>query len=761
MFAYDTETTGVALWNGCLPFFAAGCDEEGLLTWWEWDVDPFSRKPKIPLAHIEELDGYLCSDEMVAHNANFDLVATERLLKKVDPSWEVAWDFTAIDDTLIAIHCLRNLWQKNFHGLKALRSIFLQIPPTKEEEIRRATNKARGICRTKRFIEKHGEWRTADATDAHWPGIKRQPKAGWWVFDMWLPRAIATLAPEFLPEEEHERSFPTVQQSGTTSKSDRPHDQGRGLGKRRGTNHKISGGNYRTQQTDTNSSSGCANLEREPERNHHSWFTVLREYALEDVESTIALWWVLRDAIREEGLWDQYLERRKLLEITYDMEIRGVTVLNSLPEEVERYSKESQSYAERATKLVPFEVNLNSPQQLCKVLYEHFELPILKRTDKGQASTDEATLTQLQDEGNEKSRRFIDNLLRSRRSAKTGDYADAYDRWSVREVGTSRKDKVAATNGDLVHREIQQPKRHSRIRTREDTHQDQQYSLPAIHSSYFITGTKFTRQSCSNPNLMNIGTGKEDEEGEIKYNLRTQFGPAPGRIWIGIDYSNLELRLWGYLCGNREFIECFERGENVHLMIAREIHPKLQKLSDNAAKETKPYKHTKNGDFAIIYGATPKTADLTYKVTGAYNKLTKRFPEVRAFTRELHKEVTQLGYIETLTGYRLYIPPEDPHKAVSGKIQGTAGSIIGRAMIDCYDYLQDNPHLDTHIIMQVHDELVFDAPASLPNVKDYLDLPQKLMQLMAQQGDKLGIPTPVSGELIKDNWSHGEPIDAV
>lgn len=172
-------------------------------------------------------------------------------------------------------------------------------------------------------------------------------------------------------------------------------------------------------------------------------------------------------------------------------------------------------------------------------------------------------------------------------------------------------------------------------------------------------------------------------------------------------------------------------------------------MSDDEAKRTKAYKSTKNGNFAIIYGATPVKADLTYKVPGAYQQIAERFPEVRTFTQQLHQEVQTRGYIETLTGYRLYIPLEDPHKAVSGKIQGTAGSVIGRAMVNCQQVL-DEQYTPGRLILQVHDELVFDVPKSYPSW-----LPQEISNAMIRIGDDINVPLEVGGDLITDNWAEG------
>jgi DNA polymerase I-like protein with 3'-5' exonuclease and polymerase domains len=111
-----------------------------------------------------------------------------------------------------------------------------------------------------------------------------------------------------------------------------------------------------------------------------------------------------------------------------------------------------------------------------------------------------------------------------------------------------------------------------------------------------------------------------------------------------------------------------------------------------------------------------------------------------------------------MTGYRLYIPKGEPHKAVSGRVQGTAGSIIGRAMAITSTYLEDTQYVtqrDPKLILQIHDELLFDFPEDMPNFDTHI---HNLLTLMEVQGKAIGIPLPVEGKLIREDWSTGETV---
>jgi len=164
MLAFDTETTGTDLYHGCLPFFFAFCGEQGKLAWVEWQVDPFTRLPVINLEELGYVVDLLCSDEIVAHHAGFDLRAMERVIEFAEYPHDVVWEWDGIQDSLVASHALRNLWG---HSLKHLREVFLYVDECKQAALRDAVNKARRICRSKKFIAKHGEWRIADSSDPH------------------------------------------------------------------------------------------------------------------------------------------------------------------------------------------------------------------------------------------------------------------------------------------------------------------------------------------------------------------------------------------------------------------------------------------------------------------------------------------------------------------------------------------------------------------------------------------------------------------
>jgi len=168
-------------------------------------------------------------------------------------------------------------------------------------------------------------------------------------------------------------------------------------------------------------------------------------------------------------------------------------------------------------------------------------------------------------------------------------------------------------------------------------------------------------------------------------------------------------------------------------------------------KDDKHYKPIKNGFYSIIYGAKKSHSDATFGKEDAVNSIIKRIPQVRSFTNKLHREIIKRGYITTIGGYRLYIPRNEPHKAVSGFIQGHAGWVIGQAMILCQEYLKQIK--DVCMILQVHDELIFEGPVGF-----HKTIGKELARLMSKAGEQYNIPTPINMTLITNNWAEGEEI---
>lgn len=448
-------------------------------------------------------------------------------------------------------------------------------------------------------------------------------------------------------------------------------------------------------------------------------------YAGMDVERTLKLATIFKSTIKaDKQLTRLYQERAALLPITYRMEHDGVTLHSEkLQTEINRHHKLMTFNETQARLKIPVKLQKKNPEVLgekgltsTKCLREiffsadGFGLPSVKKTASNQDSVDAQTiehLTQVVD--SERSKDFLQRLLAFRRHGKSLEYLLSYQRYMD---GANR-----------------------------------------LHSTINICGTRETRQSTSNPNFQNVGKGRTLEDGTKEHNLRTVFGPPPGWCWLSCDYDNKELRIWGYSTGNSELIDCFERGDSVHLLIMEEIWGFADKQADE-------YRWTKNGDFSIIYGASEHKVDATYKKRGAYRKLVKRFPEVADFSNSKISEATAnqiehgIPFIRTLGDYPLVIPMTEPHKASNYFVQGSAGFIMGRAMRAVSDYLTRDIGF---ITMQVHDELVF----AVQKHKLTHDVVSLLKHHMEQAATSVGIPIPVDINVIDSgcSWSDGVPMN--
>jgi DNA polymerase-1 len=325
---------------------------------------------------------------------------------------------------------------------------------------------------------------------------------------------------------------------------------------------------------------------------------------------------------------------------------------------------ERQIYRESGT-----EFNLNSTPQLRHVLFEKLQLPVLKRTKTG-ASTDADVLGELAAAGH----RVPQLLLEYREVAK---------------LRSTYLDVLPA----CVHSETDR-----------------------IHSSFSQTGAATGRLSSSDPNLQNIPV-RTARGGEI----RRCFVPRPGWVLIVADYSQIELRLLAHLSSDPEFVAAFKRGGDVHRETAATIFG-----VEPAAVTAEMRARAKTINFATIYGQGPFSLarqlgislDEAKRFIDVYFE---RFAGVRRFLDACIERAREVGYSETIFGRRRYIPElRDRNRsirsfgervAMNSPLQGSAADVIKRAMIGLHAALRDQD-LSSHLILQVHDELVVEAPAA-------------------------------------------------
>jgi len=394
------------------------------------------------------------------------------------------------------------------------------------------------------------------------------------------------------------------------------------------------------------------------------------KYGGGDVERTFLLHKECQKELTRCKLNSQYEFRMQLLPALYDLQTNGINVnidrINRLLElniwQLEEIRKNLQSIAGNTMFIDP-----GKDASLKHLIHSISEIPILIYTKDGKPSFSKETLIEYE-------RIFFDKpaipLLKAWRKCNK----------QVIDLHSWKDWCVVTTN----------PSQPTSYR---------------IHSNLNATGTKWTRQSSSNPNQQNFNK-------ELDY----LFSPPENHYWLYADVVNIELCIWAYEVGSKALIAEFERGRSVHLIIANILYPELiAQLGEAAFKETKTYTRCKSGTFARMYGGGNHKVDTTYGIPNASAIVDAKLPEIGMFFKRCEKqrlacdEKYDYPMIYTRQGYRLDVPRNSPHKAVSGRIQGAAGLIVQDMMIQ----IQKDPFIKSRsgkMIQQVHDSLKLEFP---------------------------------------------------
>jgi DNA polymerase I-like protein with 3'-5' exonuclease and polymerase domains len=453
-----------------------------------------------------------------------------------------------------------------------------------------------------------------------------------------------------------------------------------------------------------------------------SWRQVCAKYAVQDVVRTLGLYFFFQESLVEQGLWDVYRREMDLLPTTYLMEHAGMycepqrltRVLNS-------FSLQALEHATKAEQLFGIE-NANSGDQIVTCL-KKAGLATSKITASGSPSTNADALRDLA--------QYLEHKPKC--SARHKQIAEA-----LREMVGFDPDKDDPGEQKIPgYRTFTSGERYLKGYYDLLDHQD------FLHPSFNQIGTNWTRFSCSNPNTQNVSS-------KSVLPLRSVFGPPPGYIWVAIDYSQIELRLYAYASKDKALIRSFEQGHDFHMTVACAIY------SLPPEKITKEMRRiAKNTNFAIIYGASPRKIDATSGRPGTFAQFTKQFPNAGLFMQQIIDDVNRTGYITTLDGYRLHVPPNEPYKGLNGKIQGTAGRIVKQAMADVVAAeLIDFKPGGSAIVGNIHDEIVYQFPLSYP----WQALTRRIIRVMENCGTRLDVVTPVDASVVRENWAASQPF---
>ena len=429
-------------------------------------------------------------------------------------------------------------------------------------------------------------------------------------------------------------------------------------------------------------------------------------YAAEDADITLRL---------HNTIWAKLKEIPELKNLLIDVEVPLACVLSRMEQEgvlidSQRLSQQSQDLAARIAELEkevheeagePF--NLGSTKQLQHILFEKMSLPIIKKTPKGAPSTSEDVLQEL--------------ALEYPLPKKIMEYR------GLTKLKNTYTDKLPKM---INHR------------------------TGRVHTSYHQAITATGRLSSTDPNLQNIPI--RNEEGR---RVRQAFVPRKGNKFVAADYSQIELRIMAHLSGDKGLLDAFAHGKDIHKATASEVFGvPLDEVTTEQRRSAKAI------NFGLIYGMSAfglaKQLNIPRNEAQKYMDLYfERYPGVLEYMDSTRESAKEKGYVETVFGRRLYLPDIKASNgarrkgaeraAINAPMQGTAADIIKMAMIKVDDWISKNAADDVTMMMQVHDELVFEIK------EDKVDSYVKTINTLMESAATLNVPLVVEAG-VGENW---------
>jgi len=433
------------------------------------------------------------------------------------------------------------------------------------------------------------------------------------------------------------------------------------------------------------------------------------EYAAEDADVTLRLWQVLKPRLVAEHMATVYQTlERPLVAVLARMERRGISI------DREVLSRLSGDFAQRAMRLeeeirqlAGEPLNPGSPKQLGDILFGKMGLPGAKKTKTGAWSTSASILEDLAEEGHALPQKILE--------------------WrQVSKLKSTYTDALPAFVNPHTHR---------------------------VHTGYALAATPTGRLSSSEPNLQNIPV--RTEEGR---KIRRAFVAAPGHKLVSADYSQIELRLLAEIADVPALRQAFRDGLDIHAMTASEMFGVPVKGMPGEVR-----RRAKAINFGIIYGISAfglaNQLGIPREEAGAYiKKYFERFPGIRAYMDATKEDCRKNGYVTTLFGRKCHYPDikaSNPsirafneRAAINARLQGTAADIIRRAMIRMDEALAKQ-HLSAQMLLQVHDELIFEVPED--EIARTLPVVKRVMEEAPFPAVALTVPLQVDARAA-DNW---------
>jgi len=428
-------------------------------------------------------------------------------------------------------------------------------------------------------------------------------------------------------------------------------------------------------------------------------------YAAEDVDIVLKLHRVLSAELQKHSTLEEVYDtiEMPLLPVLARIERNGVIIDSDiLMQQSHELKSRMQEIEMEAHDLAGETFNISSPKQIQAILYDKMNLPVLAKTPKGQPSTAESVLQELAEEHK------LPKLILEYRS--------------VSKLCSTYADKLPL----MIHPETGR-----------------------VHTSYHQAVAATGRLSSSNPNLQNIPI--RTPEGR---KIRKAFIAPKGYTLVAADYSQIELRIMAHLSGDKSLLDAFDKGLDIHKTTAADVFGvAIDDVNDDQRRSAKAI------NFGLIYGMSAfglaKQLGIGRSEAKEYIDLYfSRYPNVKTFMDDTREKAKEDGFVETVYQRRLYLPEINARNAarrqyaertaINAPMQGTAADIIKLAMINIDDWLQKSD-FDAKMIMQVHDELVFEVATG--QLDDFI----REIDTRMSENDRLKVPLVVDiGH--GDNW---------
>ena len=436
-----------------------------------------------------------------------------------------------------------------------------------------------------------------------------------------------------------------------------------------------------------------------------------KDYAAEDADITFRLYKKFIKNLKSEKMINIYeIFEKPMIEILAFMEMKGIKIDSNFLKSLSlKFEKKIEKLEKEIFKIAQKEFNIGSPKQLGDIIYNDLKIAGLKKTKKGGFATNASVLEDLAFKGHKFPQLVLD--------------------W--RQVS-----KLKNTYSDALPEHVNP-------------------TTKRVHTSFLLAATTTGRLASSDPNLQNIPIKSEDGK-----DIRKAFIAEKNHTLISADYNQIEMRILADLAGVKELKKAFKNNEDIHSLTASQIfNIEIKKVDQDQRRKAKAI------NFGIIYGISQyglaKQINVTnYEAEEFLNAYFAKFPEIKIYMDDTIKFCRKSGYVNNIFGRRSHfnaindknfnVRNFQERAAINAPIQGSASEIMRLAMIRLQKNLSENKKLKSKMLLQIHDELIFEVPKD--EVTEMTKIIKKEMTSVSES-EHHSFSTPLTVDInIGDNW---------